>query len=56
MDASGDVNVNLLCRDVSRDDCRIPLLRDTSRDVHRTSHLRDVSRDNNRCTIVEIPL
>ena len=51
-----DANTNLLCRDISRDDYRIPLLRNTSRDGRRNSLCRDVSRDNSRCTIVEIPL
>ena len=54
-DASGDVNINLFCRDVSRDDCRIPLLRDTSRDGCRKSLRRDVYRDNSRSIIVEMP-
>ena len=38
--------MNIFHIDVSRDNCRVPLLRDTSRDDCRLSIRRDASRDN----------
>ena len=49
-----DVSTKLLCRDVSRDDCRIPLLRDMSRDGCKNSSNRDVRRDTSRSITVEM--
>ena len=46
--ARGDVNTNVLCRDVSRDDFIIPLLRDTSIDDRGSLSRRDISRDDCR--------
>ena len=51
-----DASTNLLCRDVNRDDYRIPLLRNTSRDGCKNSRGRVVCRDNSRTIIVEMPL
>ena len=53
---SGYVSINVLYRDVSRNDCKIPLLIDMSRDGHMNSLCRDVSRDTNKCSIIETPL
>ena len=47
-DVSRDVGTKLLCKDISGDDCRIPLGRDTSRDDRRNLLCRDVSRDDHR--------
>ena len=55
---SEDISTNLLCREVSGDDCMLSLLRDTSRDGHRNSLCRDTDRytcnDDNRYMIVDM--
>ena len=50
------MSIDLLFRDLSRDDCRIPLLRGTSRDRCMNSLPIDVNRDTSRCSIIETPV